>query len=205
MNKKIISYVLLNSLLVQIIFTSLGCHAFYSPNDDKDLEENINSKERILLKLKDQSQLDLESESYLFVNKSSEFIYGIAAKLDFSRNKESRYVASIPKAEIVSLKEILIFNLTTYERYLLKDSTSITFEKGKMYTATPDSGREYWIVLDHEKNELRKINNSDIEEIQVIEINWITTSVLLAVVIGFIAMAIAASQFSGGISGGGSF
>jgi hypothetical protein len=195
--QKIVSTFLVNSFLLQILLTSFGCKSFYPPDDEDDLCNHVNSKSRLLIKLNDNSEFELDPGTYLYVDKPSEFIYGIAAMLDFPNNKESKYVASISKGEIVSLKETLIFNLTTYQRYLLRDSISITFEKGKMYTATPDLGGEYWIVLDYKMNELRKINNSDIKEIKVNEINWITTSILLAVGIGFIAIGIAASQLSG--------
>jgi hypothetical protein len=205
MNKKQISYVLLNSLLIQIMLTSLGCHSFYPPNDDKDLEENINSKERLLLKLKDQSQLDLESEYYFFVDKPSELILGIGYKYGFSNRSGPKFVGAISNDEVDST-QTFIYGSTIVIKYWLKNDENIMFEKEKILNITPASGSGLWIVLDSDNNALRKIDSTDVEEIQIHKTNWITTSILLAAVIGFIAMGIAASQFSGGVSlGGGSF
>lgn len=205
MVRKIISSVLVSSFLLQIMLTSFGCKAFYPLNNDDDLLENVSSKNRLLLKLKDQSELDLEPETYLFVDKPSEFIYGIGAKFDFSGRMRSKFVGSVSKDEIVSMEVILIIDSTAYYRYLLKDSTRITFQKGKIYSATPDSGSEYWIVLDNDQNDLRIINKSEIEEIQINKTNWIATSLLLGIGIGFIALIIVASQFAGFESSGGTF
>ena len=41
----------------------------------------------------------------------------------------------------------------------------------------------FWIVLDSDNNALRKIDSTDVEEIQIHKTNWVTTSILLAVVI----------------------
>jgi hypothetical protein len=205
MNKKIVSYVLLNSLLVQIMLTSLGCHAFYPPNDNKDLEENINSKERLLIKLKDQTQLDLESGSYLFVNKPSEFICGIGYKYGFSNRTGPKFISSLSKNEIDS-NQTFIYGSTIVIKYWLNNNENIMFEKEKILNITPASGSGFWIVLDSDESALRMIEYADIEEIQIHKTNWVATIALLAVITGIIAMSIAASQFSGGVSAGaGSF
>ena len=199
MNKKIISFVLLNSLLVQIMLMSLGCHAFYLPNNDKDLEENINSKERLQLKLKDQTQLDLESGSYFFIDKPSEFIYGIGYKYGFSNRMGPKFVGSLSKNEIDST-QTFIYGSTIVIKYWLKNNESIMFEKEKIIQISPASGSGFWIVLDRDESALRKIDNTDIEEIQIHKTNWVATIALLAVITGIITMSIAASQFSGGAS-----
>lgn len=198
---RIISLILTNSFVLQTVFISFGCKSFYQVYDGNELTQLESSKKRVLLKLTDQSELDFEPEDYIFVKEPSEFIYGIAVNIDFEYNKYIRSVTSIPQDGISSLIETIKTNSTTYQRYLLKDSTNIILEKGKIYNASRDLGSEYWIVLEDKGKDTRIIKNSEITEIQFYRINWITTSILLATGVGFIALLIAASQFAGFGSG----
>lgn len=193
MVEKIISYTLVSSFLLNLILTSFSCKSFYVPVDDEDLQSNITSKNRLMIKLKDKSQLDLNPESYLLIETPSEFIYGIGNEFDFENKKESKFVGLLSKSEVDST-ERFIFRSETLHKYWLKNNKRIIFEEGKVYEITPASGSGFWIVLDSDKDVLRKIDAKDIEEIQVRKTNWIASSFLFVVGIGLLALIIAAGQ-----------
>lgn len=121
--KKIISVILIYCILIQIPLTHLGCKSFYPTEENKSLSNYNNYEGRILLKLKDNTELEVAHKYSVFI--------------------------------------------------------------------TPDSGSGFWLVMENNKDEPRKIYDSDIEGIQVLKTNWVTTSLLiiggvaLVAVVGF--------------------
>jgi len=57
-----------------------------------------------------------------------------------------------------------------------------------MFSTTPDSGSSFWLVYDNNKNEIRKVHDSEIEAVEIQKTNWVATSFLI--IIGAVALTL---------------
>lgn len=193
--KKLISTLLIIAFIFEITLTSAGCNAFYPPLNDEELQTNIALKNQLLLKLKDHSQLVLRQGEYTFIDKPSDLIFGIGRKFNYQTKKDSLFIGSFHFNEIDSATT-LEKGLSVYHKYYLSDNSSIVFEGTKMFKVTPDSGSKYWITFNN-LNELQKIKQDEIEEIQVLKTDVTSTIIAfigIGVILGLIVLLIVGSQ-----------
>ena len=177
--KKIISLLLIYCLVIQIPLTHLGCTSFYPTEENKSLSNYNNYEGRILLKLKDNTELEITPKNSFFVDRPSELIYGSGLEFNYT-NKKNTYFTGIIEKDMIDSTKLIEYNSNQYIEYWMKDNRKLTMEVKKLLTITPDSGSNFWLVMDNNKDEIRKIYDSDIEEIQVLKTNWVTTSFLIS-------------------------
>lgn len=184
MKKQIITLILIFCILVQIPLTQAGCTSFY-PTGDNDLSK-YSSESRLLLRMKDKTDLDITPANSVFIDSSIEFIYAIGKEYNYDTKKFSDFAGVIEKGKIDSAK-FLESNSKKYYIYWINDNRKITCER-EAYSMASDSAGSFWVVYDNNKNEARKIYNSDIETVEVRKTNWLATSFLI--VLGAVALTL---------------
>ncbi|MEJ2614392.1 MAG: hypothetical protein P8Z35_05515, partial [Ignavibacteriaceae bacterium] len=201
---KIIVSILISCMLLQLQFTQIGCTSFYPVNDNNKLVEYNNYSGKILLKLKDKTELNINPKYSIFIDKPSDLIYGTGSEFNYKDRKSFDFKGIIEKDAIDSGK-VIESNSTAYHLYWTRNNRRLSFKVGKVFSIAPDSGSGFWLVFDNNRDEYKKIYDRDIAEIQVQKTNWVTTSILILLGIGVLALFIAAGSISGlgGSWGGG--
>lgn len=194
MLKKIFIYLLIDCFLIQIIITNSGCMSFYPIEDYTNLGKYKNYKGNILIRLKDESELEVNPTKNLYlVDKFSKFIYGRGEKFDNKTQKYSDFKGIIDNDKIDSSK-ITRNSLNVYHVFWMNDGSSLIFKEGDINYLT-DSVNNFWVVRENKKFKFRKIYDRDIEEIQIQKVNVAETTILVVVLAGVVALMIAASRF----------
>jgi len=200
MRTKIISSILVFCMLIQIPLTQVGCTSFY-PTGDNDLSK-YSAESRLLLKMKDKTDLDITPADCVSIDSSSELIYAIGKEYNYETKKFSDFDGVIEKEKIDSAK-FLESNSKKYYIYWINDNRKIICER-EAYPIAPDSGSSFWLMYDNNKNEARKIYNSDIEMVEIQKTNWLATSFLIFMGAAVLTFAILSMIFSweGSLIGG---
>ncbi|MGE5806962.1 MAG: hypothetical protein ACM34M_14305, partial [Ignavibacteria bacterium] len=128
-----------------------------------------------------------------------ESIYGNGKLYNYETRKLSDFKGFIEKDKIDSSK-VIENNSILYHQFWLKDNRSLSFEEDKIIRVAPDPGKNIWLVLDENEMKLIKISDSEISEVQVPKINWITTSIVSVLGIGLLILLIGALSVMNGIS-----
>ena len=197
MKTKIISSILIFCTLVQIPLTQVGCTSFYPLGEDDNLSKHINSKKELLLKLKDQTEVYVLPDNYFYLDKPVEFIYGIGSQYNYENQRISVFEGFIEIDKIDSCK-VIENNSILHHLFWLKDKRRLSFEEDKIIRAVPDSLKYTWLLVEYNKPKLIEISNSEISEVQVRKINWVTTSIASVLGIGLLVLFIVACiQYSG--------
>ena len=174
-------------MLIQIPLTHLGCTSFYPLGEDDNLPDLIHSKKELLLKLKDQTEVHVLPLNYFYLDKPVEFIYGIGNEYNYENQRVSVFEGFIELDKIDSCK-VIEENSILYHLFWLKDNRRLSFEEDKIIRAIPDSSKYTWLLPEYPK--LIEISDSDISEVQVRKINWITTSIASVLGIGILILGI---------------
>lgn len=177
--KKIISILLVYCLLFQLPFAGLGCTSFYSAKGIINLEHFKDYDREILIKLEDNSELQIAPKQFYFVNKPTELIFGTGKVYDFINRKSSDFSGAIQN-DIIDSNSVISVDSSTYHFFWTKDSKKYIFENSEFIKITQDSGKYFWIVRDDNTGKFRKIKNSSIQEIQVQEDDIVSTGLLAA-------------------------
>ncbi len=202
MKKQIISSILIFCMLIQIHLTQVGCTSFY-PAGDNDLSK-YSEESGLLLRMQDKTDLDISPANSVFIDSSAEFIYAVGKEYNYSTKKLSDFKGVIEKDKIDSAKFFEI-NSTKYYICWLNDNRKITCEK-EMFSTTPDSGSSFWLVYDNNKNEIRKVHDSEIEAVEIQKTNWVATSFLILIGAAALTLLIFSITYEGiTFENGGSF
>ena len=192
MKKQIISSILIFCMLIQVPLTHIGCTSFYPPGEEDNLSDLINSKEGLLLKLKDETEIETIPNNYFYLDKPVEFIYGIGHQYKYENKRSTVFKGFIEKDKIDSCR-VIEYNSILYHIYWMKDNRILNFEEDKIITVAPDSGKNIWLLVDDSNKRFIKISDSEISEVQVSKINWVTTSIVMVLGIGLLVLFIGAS------------
>ena len=78
----------------------------------------------------------------------------------------------------------------------MHDSTKLIIEEKNLYRFAPDSQSGYWLYIKSYPYRTihHKIYNSDIAGIEIRDVDWVKTSILIVLGLGFILLLIAASR-----------
>jgi hypothetical protein len=205
MQRKIIASVLSFSLMIQLPFTNIGCSAAF-PTGDNDLSIYINENEHIIIKLKDGTEIETDTDDMFFIEDSSEFFYGKGDKYNYEDKSLSNFDGTFYNYDIDSTKSI-ISNSKSYQLFWMKDNTRLSFEAGNIFSIKPDSGKSCWAVKEYSKvsvksNKLIRIYDNDISEVQEFKTTWlgytlIGLSIAAVIVLGIVAANNQKSNTSG--------
>ncbi len=143
MKTKIISYFLIYCFVIQTLLYGNGCMSFYPTEGENNLMLYKNGNERLLIKLKDKSEIEIPENSICLIEKD---------KIDSSKVEE-------------------VYS-NFYKIYWMKDNQKLVFKLGETYKFVPDSGNGFWFVMDKDKKEFKQIYDNDIAEIQERKTNW---------------------------------
>ena len=204
MLRRIISYVLTFCLLIQIPFTNIGCRAPF-PTGDNDLSIYAEEKEHILIKLKDNTEIETYSESIFFIEDSSEFFYGNGDKYNFEDETQSNFNDVFFNYEVDSTKIIKV-NSKDYQLFWMKNNTRLSFEKGKIFSIKPDSGKSCWVIKEYSEGSVKsnrpiRIYDNDISEVQEFKTTWVGYTIVGLAAVGFIVLGIALANNQSNTSG----
>ncbi len=194
-SKPIISGILIYCILIQTLITNIGCTSFYPAEGINNLAHFKDYENNILLKLSDNSYLAITPKRFFFVNQPANLVYGTGSVYDYKTKKISGFTGFIEKKVIDSSLVVKVLDEAIHV-YWTKDSKKYAFENKDVITITPDSGKYFWIVRDDFTGKFRKINNSDIQEIQLQKTNWVRTSLLITAAAGLVAVILVAAAIS---------
>jgi hypothetical protein len=206
MQRKIIASVLSFSLMIQLPFTNIGCSAAF-PTGDNDLSIYINENEHIIIKLKDGTEIETDTDDMFFIEDSSEFFYGKGDKYNYEDKSLSNFDGNFYDYDVDSTKSITN-NSTSYQIFWMKDNTRLSFEAGNIFSIKPDSGKSCWVVRKYSRgyfqkfsDEFIRLDENEISEVQEFKTTWIGYTVITLTVAALIILAIALSDLGGGSSG----
>lgn len=146
---KLISWILIYCLLIQIPLMDMGCMSFYSTEKDNNLANYQNYDNDILVKLKDSTEIKIPEGGIYFINKD---------KIDSSK--------------------AIADNSGHYQFYWMNNGKRFIFGLENDYNLSPDSISNFYIVMDKNKNEFRKIYDNDIKEIRLQKTNGVIIAAL---------------------------
>ena len=197
---KIIAAILIYSFLIQIVLMNVGCMSYYPVKGEYELDNYKNYKDNILVKLKNKTEVEVIPQDLLYLQKNSKFRYGEGDEYDPSsrelsyfrgiifpskRDSENSLLTDLKKLNIkyfsssgIDSERIIVNNSTIYHLFWLKNRIRLNFKDGNFILIT-DSVRNFWVAVDPYKKEFRKMNNSNIERIEIQKIDWVKTSIYI--------------------------
>jgi hypothetical protein len=190
MKSKIISSVLISSILIQITLTSGGCMTFH-PVGDNNLANHRKDANTLLIKLNDK-EIKLEPSDLIYYGNDSLFIYGkgdIINLADTPSWKERSFSGIISAAKIDS-EQIITYESTKYHFFWMNDKKRIIIKDKDLIILNSDLQDYYW-VADLGSNGYRQIYDKDIQNIE--EKGLTPTGIILG--IGLLAVAIVCIVF----------
>jgi hypothetical protein len=204
MQRKIISLLLIFCLLIQLPITNIGCRAAF-PTGENDLSKYVNENGHILIKLKDDTEIETFSESIFLIKDSSEFFYGKGDKYNYEDKSLSEFDGTFYNYDIDSTKSI-IGNSKSYQLFWMKDNTRLSFEVGNIFIVKPDSGKSCWAVKEYSEgsvksNKLIRIYENDISEVQEFKTTWVGYTILGLSIAAVIVLGIAGVNYQSKTSG----
>jgi hypothetical protein len=204
MRRKIIASVLSFSLLIQLIFATIGCRAAF-PTGDTDLSKYANENEHIMMKLKDGTEIETDTDDMFFIEDSSEFFYGKGDKYNYEDNSLSDFDGNFYNYDVDSTKSI-INNSKSYQIFWMKNNTRLSFEAGNIFSIKPDSGKSCWAVKKYSEgsaksNKLIQIYDKDISEVQEFQTTWVGYTVIGLSIAAVIVLGIALANNQSNTSG----
>jgi len=204
MKRKIISYILIFCLLVQLPIANIGCRAAF-PTGDNDLSKYANENEHIIIKLKDDTEIETNGEYIFLIKDSSEFFYGKGDKYDYEDNTLSNFNDTFYNFDIDSTKSITN-NSKSYQLFWMKNNTRLSFEAGNIFSFKPDSGKSCWAVKEYSEGSVKsnkpiRIYDNDISEVQEFKTTWVGYTIVGLAAVGFIVLGITLANNQSNVSG----
>ena len=183
MKAKIISYLLIYCLIIEPSLLNMGCTSFYPSEGTKNLNDYRNHEGKILIRLKNGVELIVNPKNLYFVDRNSEFIYAEGNEFNFVTKSTTSFNGVILPGKIDSEK-VIENNSDIYHLFWMQDNTKLIIEDENLYRAAPDSQSGYWMLVDSYRKEFHKIYNSDIAGIEIQDIDWDKTSMVIALGLG---------------------
>ena len=147
MKPKIISSILIPSLLIQITLTSGGCMTF-KPVDDNNLSNHRNDINTILIKLKDKREIKVEPENLVYYGNERLIIYGEGDEFNLSDTTKigpTHFNGLIFPANIDSEK-VIIYDSTKYCLFWTNNNKSISIRQDNLARFNSNTMDDYWVV-----------------------------------------------------------
>jgi hypothetical protein len=183
MKAKIITYSLIYLLIIEPSLLNMGCTSFYPVEGATNLDDYKNHQDEILIRLKNGEELIVNPKNLYFVDRDSEFIYAEGEEYNFATKSSTSFEGIILPGKIDSEK-VIEDNLDIYHLFWLQDSSKLNIEDENLYRVAPDSQSGYWMLVDSYRKEFHKIYNSDIAGIEIQDIDWDKTSMVIALGLG---------------------
>ena len=166
MKSKIISSILISSLLIQITLTGGGCMTF-RPFDDNNLANLKKEKHTLLIKLKDKEEIELEPKNLIYYGDDSLLFYGKGDEFNLTDSaylRERSFSGIISPAKIDS-EQVIMFESTKYHFFWMKDKKRISIKDEDLTVLKSKTGNYYLIAYINGIGH-RRIFTKDIEAIE---------------------------------------
>ena len=147
MKSKIISSILISSLLIQISLTSGGCMTF-SPVDDNNLANHKKDGNTLLIKLKDKRNIEVKPENLIYFGNDSLFIYGKGYELnlaDTAKRRLTHFNGLIFPANIDS-ENVFIYDSTKFYLFWMNNNKRISIRKDNLARFNSNTMDNYWVA-----------------------------------------------------------
>ena len=164
MKTKIISSVLVSSILIQLTVISDGCMSYYPSAKGNNLYSYNKNKDEIQIKLKDSTEVNVPVNGIFYFEK---------ANIDSSKT-----VVNEPNP---------------YQIFWLKDKRRFTFRLDKMYNINSDSASDYCYVMDKDKSTFRNLVNKNVMEIKEYRNNPTSTYLIVGLIFATILIVAGAA------------
>jgi hypothetical protein len=149
MKSKIISSILISSLLIQITLTGGGCMTFL-PVEDKNLAHHQEDENTLLVKLKDKRDIEVEPENLIYYGNDSLFIYGKGYELNLADTTYKRlfhfngFVSPAP-AKIDSEK-VIKYDSSKYYLFWMNNNKRISIKEDDLVRFSSNTMDNYWVT-----------------------------------------------------------
>ena len=153
MKTKIISSILISSLLIQITLTSGGCMSYYPSEKGNNLYSYNKNEDEIQITLKDSTKVNVPSNGVIYFEK---------ADIDSSKTVANQ---SNP-----------------YQEFWLKDKRKFTFKLDRIDSTYLDTASGYCYVLDKDNRTFRNLVNKDVMEIKEHKNNPANTALIVGLI-----------------------
>ena len=197
-NRKLVS-----SILIVALLNLLGCYSYSALTEKEVAERKFTIKDDIKLILKDGSEVKCVYDKnpktfYVRVDEPSDMIFGRGNIIYNNQAPSILFWGDIPR-EMIDSSNASYINQELHKRFWLKDNSNVTLREGGYFDITPEDGIGFWISGTKDESPFYgKVETEDIGEIQIDKVNWVTTGLLLGVVVGVIvALVIIGSELSG--------
>ena len=147
MKVKIISSILISSLLIQITLTSGGCMTF-KPVEDNNLAHHQNDDNTLLVKLKDKRDIEIEPKNLIYYGNDSLFIYGNGYELNLADTaiiRLAHFNGLIFPANIDSEK-VIIYDSTKYYLFWMNNNKRISIGEDSLARFNSNTIDNYWVA-----------------------------------------------------------
>ena len=147
MKSKIISSILISSLLIQITLTSGGCMTFL-PVEDNNLAHHQDDNNKLLVKLKDKRDIEIEPKNLIYYGNDSLFIYGKGYELnlaDTTYNRLFHFNGLILPANIDSEK-VIVYDSTKFYLFWMNNNKRISIKEDNLARFNSNTMDNYWVA-----------------------------------------------------------
>jgi hypothetical protein len=197
MNKKFISIILIAAIL-----NLFGCYSYSALTEKEVGKRKFTIKDDVKLILSDGSEVICEYNNnpktfYVKVDEPSDMIYGRGNIIYNNQSPSILFWGDIPR-EMIDSSDFSYINQELHKQFWLKDNTKVTLKEGEYFDITTEDGIGFWVSGTKDESPFYgKVKTEDIREIQINKVNWVTTGLLMGVVIGvFVALIITMSKTS---------
>jgi hypothetical protein len=149
MKTKIISSILISTLLIQIALTSGGCMTFL-PVEDNNLAHHQEDGNTLLVKLKDKRDIEIEPKNLIYYGNDSLFIYGKGYELNLADTTYQRlfpfngFVSPAP-AKIDSEK-VIMYDYSKYYLFWMNNNKRISIKEDDLTRFNSNTMDNYWVA-----------------------------------------------------------
>lgn len=199
---KLLSWLLIYCIVIEPSLMNMGCTSFY-PSGGNNPADYKNTEKEILIIFKNKTELAVKTSRLYFVPKGSEFLYGRGEQFNYSNKRHTRFEGTIPPEKIDSEK-VVKDGREIYQFIWLPD-VRLIIEAENFYRVEPDNQNDYWAYVNPENGTVKQIYLNDIQAIEIRELDWLKTWLLIGLSLGVLALfIILLSSASGTSHSGGS-
>ena len=196
MKTKVISSILISSLLIQITLTSGGCMTF-KPVDDNNLANHRNDINTLLIKLKDKREVKVEPENLVYYGNESLIIYGEGDEFnlaDTTKIGPTHFNGLIFPANIDSEK-VIIYDSTKYFLFWTNNNKRISIREDNLGRFNSNTIDNYWVAKS-ENMGYQQFYENDILSIKQGERNY-EEIYYLALIVAVVILVVMLSEIRG--------
>jgi hypothetical protein len=149
MKTKIISSILISSLLIQITLTSGGCMTF-KPVEDNNLAHHQKDDNTLLVKLKDKRDIEVEPENLIYYGNDSLFIYGQGYELNLADTTYQRlfhfngFVSPAPAT--IDSEKVIMYDSSKYYLFWMNNNKRISIKEDDLTRFRSKTMDNYWVA-----------------------------------------------------------